>query len=116
MSSLVAQGMAEARKQLGLSQEQLAERCGIAKWAVQQFESDNKLPPVELWVRLANEVGVSERTAVLSWAKSILPEEHRNVMDLLDPNLDNAIAKMTKKARPDIGGVRATDVHQAVAL
>lgn len=49
----------EARKQAGLSQEQLAEKMGVSRSAVAKWETDKGLPDVENLKILARLLGVS---------------------------------------------------------
>lgn len=44
----------EFRKNLNLTQKQLAEKCGLASYVViQRYEYDMRTPPVDIAIRLA---------------------------------------------------------------
>lgn len=51
--------MKEARKEAGLSQEQLSEKLGVSRSAVAKWETDNGLPDVENLKAMAQLLGVS---------------------------------------------------------
>ena len=59
-----------ARKQEGLSQEQLSEKLGISRSAVAKWETDNGIPDISNLIALSDEFGLSldelikENTAV----------------------------------------------------
>lgn len=55
-----------ARKQSGLSQEQVAERMGVSQPAVSKFERYDANPTLETIRRYALAIGVSLRSSVLS--------------------------------------------------
>lgn len=49
----IGQRIAQKRKELGLSQEDLGERLGVSRQAIYKWESDSALPEVEKLVRLS---------------------------------------------------------------
>ena len=49
----IGQRIAQKRKELGLSQEDLGERLGVSRQAIYKWESDQTLPEVEKLVRLS---------------------------------------------------------------
>lgn len=55
----IGKGIAARRKQLGLSQEELAQRLGITRQAVSRWESGTALPTVDNLVELSRELNVS---------------------------------------------------------
>ena len=48
-----------ARKQAGLTQEQLAKKCGIATITVGQYERDKRQPSIDMLFDLAEKLGIS---------------------------------------------------------
>lgn len=44
----IGEKLKEARKQAGLSQEQLSEKLGVSRSAVAKWETDNGIPDVEI--------------------------------------------------------------------
>lgn len=55
----IGEKLKEARKQTGLSQEQLSEKLGVSRSAVAKWESDNGIPDVENLKLLSKLLGVS---------------------------------------------------------
>lgn len=49
----------ERRKALGLSQEELARRCGVSRQTVNAIENDKYDPTLSLAFRLADELGLT---------------------------------------------------------
>ncbi len=84
----------EARRQCGLSQEQLAEKLAVSRSAVAKWETDNGLPDVENLRALASllQVSIDE---LLSDAESIDVDVIREAYTLSD------YGKGSKKAKKD---------------
>ena len=55
----VGQRIAQKRKELGLSQEQLGEQLGVSRQSIYKWEADSALPEVEKLVALSKLFGVS---------------------------------------------------------
>ena len=49
----------ERRKELGISQEELAKRCGVSRQTVNAIENNKYDPTLSLAFRLARELGVT---------------------------------------------------------
>ena len=52
-------GIRERRRQLGLSQEELARRCGVSRQTVNAIENDKYDPTLALAFALARELGTT---------------------------------------------------------
>ncbi len=52
-------GIRERRKELGLSQEELAKRCGVTRQTVNAIENNKYDPTLALAFALARELGLS---------------------------------------------------------
>ena len=52
-------GIRERRKELGLSQEELAKRCGVTRQTVNAIENNKYDPTLSLAFRLARELAVT---------------------------------------------------------
>jgi transcriptional regulator with XRE-family HTH domain len=57
----------EARKVVGLSQAQLAERTGIARSLISAYETGTKQPTISVATRLLDAAGVDMRQAIAWW-------------------------------------------------
>lgn len=53
----VIRQMIELRKEAGLTQEELAKRCGMQKSNISRLESGNYNPSLDLLVKIANGLG-----------------------------------------------------------
>ena len=52
-------GIREKRRELGLSQEELAKRCGVSRQTVNAIENNKYDPTLSLAVQLARELGTT---------------------------------------------------------
>ena len=59
MRKLVGRNAARLRKEAGLTQEQLAERCGLSQQYLSKLESGNRNPTVVTLYEIAQGLGVS---------------------------------------------------------
>lgn len=50
----------ELREQLGISQKELAERCGITQSTLCDIEMGRNNPSIEVAIRLSRELGVND--------------------------------------------------------
>lgn len=57
MEGKMRNAIREKRKALGLSQEELARRCGVTRQTVNAIENDKYDPTLSLAFRLAEELG-----------------------------------------------------------
>jgi len=61
------------RMALNLTQTDLADRYGVTGPAIFKFEKGFVTPSLSLWQKIADDIGVPEREAVLLWAKEKMP-------------------------------------------
>ena len=88
----VGQRIAQKRKELGLSQEQLGEQLGVSRQAIYKWESDAALPEVEKLISLSRLFGVSvgwllgveEAEAPEKPAGELTEEQLRMVQEIVD--------------------------------
>ncbi len=59
MNTINSQALKQARKEMGLSQEQLAKKLGVSKVAVCWYENGDRTPTLEHFVELANILNLS---------------------------------------------------------
>lgn len=64
MRKLVGRNAARLRKEAGLTQEQLAERCGLSQQYLSGLESGRRNPTVVTLYELATALGVSHEELV----------------------------------------------------
>jgi DNA-binding XRE family transcriptional regulator len=75
----------DLRHKLNLTQDKFAARYDVSGPAIFKFEKGYVSPSLPLWLKIARDAGVSEREAVLMWAKAKLPKEYEDFIDLTPP-------------------------------
>lgn len=60
MGELIAHQIKSARKAAGLTQEELAEKVGLATITIRQYEAGKRVPNNNAWRKIANALDVSE--------------------------------------------------------
>lgn len=74
----IGEGIAERRRILGLSQQELADRAGVARAHLSQVESGNiRIPNVEMRRKMARALGV-RHTDLLMWGGILSQEDLRD--------------------------------------
>ena len=71
----LGQRIAQKRKELGISQENLGERLGVSRQAIYKWESDSAMPEVEKLVALSGLFGVSVGWLLGTEEEPTAPEE-----------------------------------------
>ena len=61
-------GIREKRKELGLSQDELARRCGVSRQTINAIENNKYDPTLSLAFRLADALGTTV-DALFLWAR-----------------------------------------------
>lgn len=59
MNTINSQALKQARKKLGLSQDQLAQKLGVSKVAICWYENNDRTPTLEHFIELADILGLS---------------------------------------------------------
>jgi len=72
----------DVRKNSKLTQDEYGKRYDISGPAVFKFEKGKVKPSLELWLRMAKDMGIPEGRAVLLWSREKLPERYREYIDL----------------------------------
>jgi transcriptional regulator with XRE-family HTH domain len=71
-----------ARMAEGSTQKDFGARYGVSRAAIARFETKSLTPSLKLWMRMAQDVGLSEQFAVLTWIKARLPERFEKYVEL----------------------------------
>ena len=77
------------RKQLGLTQDEAAEKCNLSSNYFRQIELGNKVPRLETFLRIAETLNVSTELLLagnLSWTAEIRSNELYQKLEELEPN------------------------------
>ena len=122
----VGQRIAQKRKELGLSQEQLAEQLGVSRQAIYKWESDGALPEVEKLIALSRLfgasvgwlLGVEEAAGAEKPAGELTEEQLRMVEEIVDRYLAARPEPVQPKVRwwPRVVGAAAILAGVIVAV
>ncbi len=92
MSRLISQLVLRFRKKLGETQDQFGVRYGVTGPAIYKLEKGYILPKISTWLRMANDMGIPPRRAVLIWVRNHLPKQLRDGLGVKKP----PVTKKTK--------------------
>ncbi|MCX7016792.1 MAG: helix-turn-helix transcriptional regulator [Candidatus Sumerlaeota bacterium] len=81
MGTAIAQRIYRHRKKLKLTQDELGSRYSISGPAVFKFEKGYVVPSLDLWLRLAEDMNIDKKTAVLMHVQDKLPEPYKAYCD-----------------------------------
>lgn len=76
----VGDRIVQFRKARNLTQVALADRYKVSAPAIFKFEKGFISPSLKLWLKMAADMGIPEREAVLTWVRDRLPEKHRKII------------------------------------
>ena len=81
-----------------------------------KFEKGSVKPSLTLWLKLAENAGLSQRRAVLLHVKSKLPEKFQDFIEMQDEKAANAEANKVKKkgAKPDYSKFESREQMRSV--
>lgn len=82
MDNLIGDTIYEARLKLNLTQDEFGSKFKISGPAVFKFEKGYVKPSLDLWLQMAKDFNIEERKAVLMWAKSRLPDNFQEMIDI----------------------------------
>ena len=82
MRNYIGQIIETARKRLNETQEVFGARYQVSGPAIFKFENGYVRPSIELCMKMAKDVGVDERRAVLLWIKAKLPARYQEYIEL----------------------------------
>ncbi len=97
MANLIGDVIYENRVNEGLTQDQFGSKYDISGPAVFKFEKGYVKPSLDLWLRMAADFKIPEKTAVLMWLKSRLPEKFQSLIEIKNPQ---AVAEAPTAYRP----------------
>ncbi|MFW5870692.1 MAG: helix-turn-helix transcriptional regulator [Candidatus Sumerlaeota bacterium] len=101
------------REKNNLTQADLADRYKVSGPAIFKFEKGFLIPSLKLWLRIANDIGVPEKEAVLIWAREKLPDK---MHDLISTEavfeVDDVMQDLEKASSGKTAGTKARSVLQ----
>lgn len=80
--NLIGEAIYENRIAAGMTQDQFAAKYDISGPAVFKFEKGYVKPSLELWLRMAKDFKIDDKTGVLIWLKSRLPERFQSLIEI----------------------------------
>ncbi len=82
MGNLIGEAIYQYRKLMKLTQEEFGKKFDISGPAVFKFEKGVVHPSLELWIRIARELEIPEKKAVLMWIKDRLPPQYHYLVNI----------------------------------
>jgi DNA-binding XRE family transcriptional regulator len=70
----------DSRANLELTQDQFGRKYNVSGPAVFKFEKGYVKPSLELWLRMARDMKLTEEEAVLIWVRAKLPKKYRDFL------------------------------------
>jgi len=70
------------RRGTGMTQDEYGSRYGVSGPAIFKFEKGYVKPSLGLWMRIAEDAGISPPWAVRIWLKDSLPEKYKEYVEL----------------------------------
>ena len=94
-----------------MTQDEFGRKYDVSGPAIFKFEKGYVTPSLDLWLKMAADIGISERRAVLLWWKRKLPEAYEQYIELQSPIVAEKEAQYLKKKgrKSDYGKLRARD-------
>jgi len=107
----IGQLIYEYRIEKGLTQDQFGKVYQISGPAVFKFEKGFVKPSLELWIKIAKDIPLTERMAVLIWIKDRLPENYQDIIQISGSEEDLA-KKAAKKPEYKTNFSKITDRNE----
>ena len=85
MESNIGILITNSRAKLGLTQDQFGRKYGVSGPAIFKFEKGYVKPSLDLWLRIAKDMDLSEQQAVLLWVRSKLPKKYQSFVNAETP-------------------------------
>ena len=103
MQNVIGEIIYGARQKAGLTQDQYGAKYSVSGPAIFKFEKGYVKPSLELWISMAGDATVSQRRAVLIWARAKLPEQFQGYIELQDVQAAEKESENAKKkgSKPD---------------
>lgn len=100
-----------SRQKENLTQDQYGAKYSVSGPAIFKFEKGYVKPSLELWLKMAEDSGISQRRAVLLWVKSKLPDEFQEYIELQSAAVAESEAEYVKKKgkKPDYSKFESRD-------
>lgn len=107
-----ARNFSNLRKKMGLSQEQMAERCGVSRSALAKWESAESIPNITVIDIAAKEFGVTIDELV----NGAIKDEQDNTYDAISKKLDNLQEVQSKLLEIVLNSNRNVNLYEQYRL
>ena len=98
--SVLGSYIMNSRKERNLTQADLADRFNVSVPAIFKFEKGFVTPSLKLWLRIAAEINIPEKKAVLLWVREKLPRRIRKYApEPLPGDIDALVQDLTEASR-----------------
>lgn len=103
MKNYLGEVIYQSRQKDSLTQDQYGAKYNVSGPAIFKFEKGYVKPSLELWLKMAEDAGISQRRAVLLWVKSKLPDEFQEYIELQSAAVAESEVEYVKKKgkKPD---------------
>jgi DNA-binding XRE family transcriptional regulator len=82
VQNILGARIGDSRTKMGLTQDQFGARYGVSGPAIFKFEKGYVKPSLDLWLKMARDIDIPEKKAVLLWVRAKLPQEYQSFIDL----------------------------------
>ncbi|MCX7765197.1 MAG: helix-turn-helix domain-containing protein [Candidatus Sumerlaeia bacterium] len=82
MGNLIGEAIYQYRKLMKLTQEEFGKKFDVSGPAIFKFEKGVVHPSLDLWIRIARDMEIPEKKAVLMWIKDRLPAEYQYLVNV----------------------------------
>lgn len=106
MRKFIGEIVSKSRRSKKLTQDEFGKLYSVSGPAIFKFEKGYVRPSLDLWLRMASDSGVTEKTAVLIWLKATLPPKYQDLVEL------QGAARSTSKGGKGTRKLKAADYSQ----
>lgn len=82
MKKMIGEIIYKARKDRRLTQDEFGGEYNVSGPAIFKFEKGYVRPSIGLWMRIATDLELSEKWAILLWLKSTVPQKYQDFIEL----------------------------------
>lgn len=82
MKKMIGNIIYKARKDRRLTQDEFGGKYNVSGPAIFKFEKGYVRPSIGLWMKIATDLELSEKWAILLWLKSTVPKKYQDFIEL----------------------------------
>ncbi|NQU45143.1 helix-turn-helix transcriptional regulator [bacterium] len=115
-TTVVGSRIMDFRKRSKLTQADLANRYGISGPAVFKFEKGFVIPSLKLWQKMAADMDIPEKEAILLWVREKLPVRMQNLVRETAPLDIEGLRKQLEVASNGAKGAKSSEAMRQAIL